>query len=88
MAQEQQIKQLSIALAQTQWEARTFISKESQIQGKLEELRQEHSQRMYALRAECAGIRLDPTTRGSRPVGHDPWVTAQSRPHTLRAALV
>ena len=40
MNQEQQIKQLSIALAQTQWEARTFISKESQIQGKLEELRQ------------------------------------------------
>ena len=56
MAQEQQIKQLSIALAQTQWEARTFISKEGQIQGKLEELRQEHSQRMYALRAERTSI--------------------------------
>ena len=46
MKQEQQIKQLSIALAQTQWEARTFVSKESQLQGKLEELRQDHSQRM------------------------------------------
>lgn len=56
MNQEQQIKQLSIALAQTQWEARTFISKESQIQGKLEELRQEHSQRMYSLRAERTTI--------------------------------
>jgi len=56
MNQEQQIKGLSIALAQTQWEARTFISKESQIQAKLEELRQEHSQRMYSLRAERTGI--------------------------------
>jgi len=56
MAQEQQIKQLSIALAQTQWETRTFITKEAQIQDKLEELRQEHSQRMYTLRAERTAI--------------------------------
>mmetsp|Transcript_18359 Transcript_18359/g.49678 ORF Transcript_18359/g.49678 Transcript_18359/m.49678 type:complete len:229 (-) Transcript_18359:610-1296(-) len=56
MTSEQQIKALSIALAQTQWEARTFLSKEAQIQAKLDELRQEHSQRMYTLRAERTAI--------------------------------
>jgi hypothetical protein len=48
MRQEIEIKQLSSALLQTQWEARTFASKEQQLQTQLETLRQEHAQRMYA----------------------------------------
>ena len=56
MRQEVEIKQLAQALAQTQWEARTFSSKESQLQNQLEMLRQEHAQRMYSLRAERTAI--------------------------------
>jgi hypothetical protein len=56
MRQEVEIKQLAQALAQTQWEARTFASKESQLQNQLEMLRQEHAQRMYSLRAERTAI--------------------------------
>jgi len=56
MRQEIEIKQLSSALLQTQWEARTFASKEQQLQTQLETLRQEHAQRMYSLRAERQAI--------------------------------
>ena len=56
MRQEVEIKQLSTALLQTQWEARTFASKEGQLQSQLEMLRQEHAQRMYSLRAERTAI--------------------------------
>jgi len=51
-----EIKQLSSALLQTQWEARTFGAKEAQLQSQLEVLRQEHAQRMYALRQERQAI--------------------------------
>jgi len=56
MRQEVEIKQLSTALLQTQWEARTFAAKEQQLQAQLEILRQEHAQRMYSLRAERGTI--------------------------------
>ena len=56
MRQEVEIKQLATALQQTQWEARTFSAKEQQLHGQLEVLRQEHAQRMYALRAERQNI--------------------------------
>jgi len=56
MRQEVEIKNLSTALLQTQWEARTFASKEGQLQAQLEMLRQEHAQRMYSLRAERTAI--------------------------------
>ena len=56
MRQEVEIKQLSTALLQTQWEARTFAAKEQQLQSQLEVLRQEHAQRMYSLRAERQSI--------------------------------
>merc|ERR1719238_1438561 len=56
MRQEVEIKQLSTALLQTQWEARTFSAKEQQLQSQLEVLRQEHAQRMYSLRAERQSI--------------------------------
>jgi len=56
MRQEVEIKQLSTALLQTQWEARTFSAKEQQLQSQLEVLRQEHAQRMYSLRAERQAI--------------------------------
>lgn len=56
MRQEVEIKQLSTALLQTQWEARTFAAKETQLQAQLEILRQEHAQRMYALRQERQAI--------------------------------
>lgn len=56
MKQEVGIKQLSTSLLQTQWEAKTFASKEAQLQSQLEVLRQEHAQRMYSLRAERGSI--------------------------------
>ena len=56
MRQEIEIKQLATALLQTQWEARTFATKEGQLQSQLEMLRQEHAQRMYSLRAERTQI--------------------------------
>ena len=56
MRQEVEIKQLSTALLQTQWEARTFAAKEQQLQSQLEVLRQEHAQRMYSLRQERQAI--------------------------------
>ena len=52
MRQEMEMKQLSMALLQTQREARTFAAKEQQLQSQLEVLRQEHAQSMYSLRAE------------------------------------
>ncbi|KAL3913209.1 MAG: hypothetical protein SGPRY_008065 [Prymnesium sp.] len=39
-----------------QWEARTFGSKEAEIGSKLEEIRRQHAQRMYSLRAERSAI--------------------------------
>jgi chromosome segregation ATPase len=59
MRQEVEIKQLSTALLQTHWEARTFGAKEAQLQNQLEVLRQEHAQRMYSLRAERQAIMAD-----------------------------
>ena len=63
MRQEVEIKQLSTALLQTQWEARTFAAKEQQIQLKLQEVLEKNA----ALESQvlrCSAPAAAPSTRG------------------------